>query len=173
MPPTTVLATIDLTTGALTPRAGEPVALESAEGQAWLAACPPGTRLRVRGERVHFSLAYEPRRGRSAAYWTAIAYVNYRSLRRHVGTHASVRLKKLRTLAATLGGEVEAATADAARGKRLDLRRRDLDALLAGVPRAEVVGVLSQIRAHNAAERAACEAAERVLRAVLELPDEY
>jgi hypothetical protein len=170
MPPTSAIATIDLATGVITPRAGEPLALESHAGQAWLAACPPGTRLRVRGERVEYSLAYEARRGRSAAYWTAIAYVKYRSLRRHVGAHASVRLDRLRALAATLADAVAAAAADAARDSKLDLRRRDLDALLAGVPRAEVVAVLGQLHPRSASQRSARDAAERVLRAVLELP---
>lgn len=171
MPPHTAIATIDLAAGVLAPREGEPVTLGSEAAQAWIQACPPGTRLRVVGGRVDYSLAYESRSGRSAAYWTAIAYVGSRSLRRHVGTHTAVTREKLGDLAGTLGdavAEVQAATA--AQDRKIELRQRDLDDLLGGVSPAEVVGVLAQIRTHTAPEQAARDAAERVLRAVLELP---
>lgn len=173
MPPHTTIATIDLTTGVLTPRAGEPVALASEAARAWIQACPPGTRLRVVSDRVNYSLAYEPRSGRSAAYWTAIAYVGSRSLRRHVGAHAAVTREKLHELASNLAesvAEVQAATA--AQDRKIELRQRDLDDLLRGVTPAEVVGVLTQIHTGSAPERAARDAAERVLRAVLELPND-
>lgn len=173
MPPHTTIATIDLAAGVLTRREGEPIALESETAQAWIQACPPGTRLRVVGDRVDYSLAYETRSGRSAAYWTAIAYVGSRSLRRHVGAHAAVTREKLRELAGNLAesvAEVQAATA--AQDRKIELRQRDLDDLLGGVPPAEVVGVLAQIRTHSAPERAARDAAERVLRAILELPND-
>jgi len=171
MPPHTAIATIDLAAGVLTPREGEPIALASEAAQAWIQACPPGTRLRVVGDRVNYSLAYEPRSGRSAAYWTAIAYVGSRSLRRHVGAHAAVTREKLRELAGTLGNAIAAVqAATTAQDRKIELRQRDLDDLLGGVPPAEVVGVLAQIRTGSAPERAARDAAERVLRAVLELP---
>ena len=173
MPPHTAIATIDLTAGVLTPREGEPVTLGSEAAQAWIKACPPGTRLRVVGGRVDYSLAYESRSGRSAAYWTAIAYVGSRSLRRHVGAHTAVTREKLGDLAGTLGDAVaEVQTVAAAQDRKIELRQRDLDDLLGGVPPAEVVGVLAQIRTHTAPERAARDAAERVLRAVLELPND-
>lgn len=173
MPPHTAIATIDLAAGVLTPREGEPVALASEAAQAWIQACPPGTRLRVVGDRVDYSLAYEARSGRSAAYWTAIAYVGSRSLRRHVGAHAAVTGEKLCELAANLAdsvAEVQAATA--AQNRKIELRQRDLDDLLGGISPAEVVGVLAQIRTHSAPEQAARDAAERVLRAVLEIPND-
>lgn len=173
MPPHTTIAAIDLAAGVLTPKDGEPVALESEAAQAWIQTCSPGTRLRVVGDRVDYSLAYESRSGRSTAYWTAIAYVGSRSLRRHVGAHFAVTREKLRELAGTLGDAVaEVQAAAAAQARKIELRQRDLDDLLGGVPPAEVVGVLAQIRTHTAPEQAARDAAERVLRAVLELPND-
>lgn len=173
MPPHTTIATINLAAGVLTPKDGEPFALESEAAQGWIQACSPGTRLRVVGDRVDYSLAYESRSGRSAAYWTAIAYAGSRSLRRHVGAHAAVTREKLRDLAGALGDAVaEVQAAAAAQDRKIELRQRDLDDLLGGVPPAEVVGVLVQIRTGSAADRAARDAAERVLRAVLELPND-
>lgn len=173
MPPRTAIATIDLAAGVLTPKEGEPIPFESEAAQGWIQACSPGTRLRVVGDRVDYSLAYESRSGRSAAYWTAIAYAGSRSLRRHVGAHAAVTREKLGDLAGTLGDAVaEVQTATAAQDRKIELRQRDLDDLLGGVPAAEVVSVLAQIRTHTAPEQAARDAAERVLRAVLELPND-
>jgi hypothetical protein len=173
MPPHTAIATIDLATGVLTPKEGEPVTLGSEAARAWIQACPPGTRLRVLGDRVDYSLAYEPRSGRSAAYWTAIAYVGSRSLRRHIGAHAAVTREKLRELADNLAESVAAVqAATAAQDRKIELRQRDLDDLLGGVPPAEVVGMLAQLRTRSAPEQAARDAAERVLRAVLELPND-
>jgi hypothetical protein len=163
--------TITLDSGTLTFSDGTTLPLEHDDAQHWIQACAPGTRLRVRDDRVTYSLVYEARRQHTSAYWIAVAYAGKRALRRHIGAHSAVRLAKLREVAGQLAEAVVSATAETRRDEKVVLRQREIDTLLAGVPRSAVLAVLSQLPESTPGDQATRDAAARVLRAVLEAPN--